>query len=283
MAQVVLSTHSPHLVADCGFSPVRYLRRRGAEAVLKDLSQLQPLRGGDASESAAALAFLRRYVKLTHCDLLFADKAVVVEGQVEKLLLPAMIEAIAKMTGFEGFSSQYISVLEVGGAYAHKIDPFLRFIGIPTLVIADIDSATEERRQCPVYEGKITTNQVLRYWMPNKNTIEELLAAADSEKVTGDIRIAYQIPEAGRCGRSFEEAFVYANVLWLRDNASAFSGSNQAELTRRDDLVSAAYGFGLKVSKVDFALDLMTTEGWRPPAYIEEGLKWLAARERSGR
>jgi len=35
-------------------------------------------------------------LKLTHCDLFFADAAVLVEGIAEKLLLPKMIEKEAK-------------------------------------------------------------------------------------------------------------------------------------------------------------------------------------------
>jgi len=54
--------------------------------------------------------FLERYLKLTHCDLFFADAAVLVEGNVERLLLPMMIEKEAK-----SLRSVCLSILEVGG------------------------------------------------------------------------------------------------------------------------------------------------------------------------
>lgn len=59
--------------------------------------------------------FLERYLKLTHCDLFFADAAVLVEGNVERLLLPAMIAKVAP-----GLQAAYLSVLEIGGAFGHR-------------------------------------------------------------------------------------------------------------------------------------------------------------------
>ena len=57
---------------------------------------------------------------LTRCDLLFADKAVLIEGTTERLLFPAMarkVDALAP-AGSPQLASQYVSVIEVGGAYA---------------------------------------------------------------------------------------------------------------------------------------------------------------------
>ena len=58
--------------------------------------------------------FLQRYMKLTHSELFFADAAILVEGAVERLLLPAMIEKCAK-----DLMSCSLTILEVGGAFAH--------------------------------------------------------------------------------------------------------------------------------------------------------------------
>ena len=41
-----------------------------------------------AAEDPDTRDFLLQYMKLTHCDLFFADAAVLVEGNVERLLLP---------------------------------------------------------------------------------------------------------------------------------------------------------------------------------------------------
>lgn len=271
-AQVLLSTHSSHMIAHSEFEPVRYFRRFGRQVVMQDLSKL-PLPIDDPD----LLDFLRRYIRLTHCDLFFADKAIFVEGQVERLLLPMMMEEQAKVAGYETLGSQYISISEVGGAYAHKFKPIIDFLGIPTLIITDLDSMDDTNEKCPVAKGKSTSNVCLRTWIPEKSTIEELNACDDSAKTQGCIRIAYQVAENGQCGRSFEEAFIYANVSWLTENHKRLNTTNAAvKKAVGAGLISQAWALSGKLGKVDFALDLIDTPGWSIPLYIQQGLKWLA-------
>ena len=271
--QVILSTHSSHMVADSGFDPIRYFKRRGNEVYVRDLSRLKP-------PEEDALSFLKRYVKLTHCDLFFADKAILVEGQVERLLLPMMLEQCSKLNGCAYLTSQYISISEVGGAYAHKFQPLVDFIGIPTLVITDIDTVNGTGEKCPVSEGKATSNAALKSWIPAKGSVNELLAADENAKTVGSIRVAYQTNENGACGRSFEEAFVYANLDWLKNNHSSLEATGKRIKKGVDaGLANAAYTVCGSLPKVDFALDLITVSGWAVPEYITEGLKWLAAQE----
>jgi predicted ATP-dependent endonuclease of OLD family len=91
-SQLVVTTHSPHILYERGFKPIRYFRKQnsGAEQVTEvlNLSRFYDSQPTD-------LAFLERYLKLTHCDLFFADAAILVEGNVERLLLPLMIEKVA--------------------------------------------------------------------------------------------------------------------------------------------------------------------------------------------
>lgn len=271
-AQVILSTHSSHMIAQSAFEPVRYFRRAGRQVIVKDLSKL-PL----PSKSPAVLDFLRRYIRLTHCDLFFADKAIFVEGQVERLLLPMMIEHCATKVGFENLSSQYISISEVGGAYAHKFKPLVDFLGIPTLIVTDFDAVDNEFKKCPVASGSGTTNACLKSWLPKKATVADLLAASDTDKTEGRIRVVYQVPEGGHCGRSFEEAFIYANVDWLTTNHAKLNATSDAVAKSIEiGLPADAFNLSGKVGKVDFALDLMAEPGWATPEYIRRGLEWLA-------
>ncbi|PQA87564.1 AAA family ATPase [Hyphococcus luteus] len=271
-AQVLMSTHSSHMIAHSEFEPVRYFRRVGRQVIMQDLSKL-PLPENDPD----LLGFLRRYIRLTHCDLFFADKAIFIEGQVERLLLPMMIEEQAKVAGCETLSSQYISISEVGGAYAHKFKPIIEFLGIPSLIITDLDSVDDNNEKCPVAEGKGTSNVCLRSWIPAKANIDELMACNDAEKTQGCIRIAYQVSQNGQCGRSFEEAFIYANVPWLTANHAKLS-TTKAAIKKAVDagIVAEAWTLSAKLAKVDFALDLINSPGWVIPLYIQQGLKWLA-------
>lgn len=213
--QFVITTHSPHIIYERGFQPIRYFRRSpetGAKqsSAVFNLSvfydQNEPDRG-----------FLQRYMKLTHCDLFFADAAILVEGNVERLVLPLMIAQGAQKLG-----AAYLSILEVGGAFAYRFRKLIEFLGLPTLIVTDLDSvfpappkkeeeeaeagggaaaemaqAVEEdeeeddggqdaegerkptpRSKCPAdTPGAITANQTLLQWLPGKSLIDELLAA----------------------------------------------------------------------------------------------------------
>ena len=132
--QLVVTTHSPHILYERGFSPIRYFRRVSDQldhnTEVRNLSLFKT-----CAADAPAREFLQRYLKLTHCDLFFSDAVILVEGNVERLLLPAMIETAAKR-----LRSSALTILEVGGAFAHRFQELIAFVGLTTLVITDLDS-----------------------------------------------------------------------------------------------------------------------------------------------
>jgi len=225
-SQVVVTTHSSHILYERGFCPIRYFRRQiiAGEQMTKVLN-LSSFQMGDAPKDRD---FLQRYLKLTHCDLFFADAAILVEGNVERLLLPLMIEKAAT-----NLRSASLSILEVGGAFGHRFKELIEFLGITTLIITDIDSVmavlqpatdagesedAEKEFEIPPEEeggepqkrygstclpgenGALTANQTLIQWLPRKRTINDLHAVtseAKTELLTGSdttmVRVAYQI------------------------------------------------------------------------------------------
>ena len=276
--QIVLSTHSSHMVVDSGFEPIRYFKRDGRAVSIRDLSRLKL-----PSDASDAITFLRRYVKLTHCDLFFADKAILVEGQVERLLLPSMIEKCVDRPNCKELQRQYISLLEVGGRYMHIFQPLIEFIDVPTLVITDLDTVATDGTKCRVAGAARSSNTALTKWIPGKPELAELLSATPADKTKGRICVSYQTVEDGRCGRSFEEAFVYANLGWLTEKHSTLL-TTTADIEKALEgagLAENAYSLSLRLPKVDFALDLMGADGWRVPAYIVEGLEWLGSQGNS--
>ena len=131
-SQMVITTHSPHILYERGFKPIRYFRRKkiGTEQLTEvlNLSAFYQTQPDDRD-------FLERYLKLTHCDLFFSDAAILVEGNVERLLLPVMIQKVAKT-----LRSACLCILEVGGAFGHRFQSLIEFLGLTTLIITDIDS-----------------------------------------------------------------------------------------------------------------------------------------------
>jgi len=132
-SQVVVTTHSTHILYERGFRPIRYFRRSRAEAT--STSDVLNLSVFYDSTDPDVRTFLERYLKLAHCDLFFADAAVLVEGNVERLLLPQMIETAAPR-----LQSTYLTILEIGGAFGYRFKALIEFLGLTTLIITDLDS-----------------------------------------------------------------------------------------------------------------------------------------------
>lgn len=132
-SQVVVTTHSTHILYERGFRPIRYFRRSRSEAI--STSDVVNLSHFYDSTDPAERSFLERYLKLTHCDLFFADAAVLVEGNVERILLPQMIAKAAPR-----LQSTYLTILELGGAFGHKFKALIEFLGLTALIITDLDS-----------------------------------------------------------------------------------------------------------------------------------------------
>lgn len=273
--QLLLTTHSSHMAANCGFAPVRYFRRKKGSVEIKDLLAFESSAKSDPEK--VAMEFLRKYLTTTRCDMFFADKLLFIEGQVERMLLPRLIAALEPALR-EHLTSTYLCTVEVGGAYAHIFRKLIEFIELPALVITDLDAIDGTTKQkARVDKGHASSNATLKQWLPGTSDLSELLAATPAKKTAGQVRVAYQVPEAAGqpCARSFEEAFVYANTAWLLANKSKLLATGD-RFTQTDEAALVAGAYDIEPPKVDFALDLLANDGWATPRYIQEGLEWLA-------
>lgn len=298
--QFVVSTHSSHILDTVDFAKVRYFERCELEGEDRqtvstlNASRVHSLRnfqpepveiGGKEVGSEEAKRFLLRYLKLTHCDLFFADAAILVEGTVEKLLLPKMVEKSAS-----SLQTKYLSVLEVGGAYAHRFEGLLNFLNIPYLVITDLDSVKPDGNHPACrgdHPGALTSNASLKKFFA-VNTVQELLKLTSQQKADEekDRFVAFQIgitvEEDGKSllmiPRTIEESFAYDNFSFLR------SGELSVGIVVPDDLEEAYQAIFNRVKsssfkKTDFALDVLASENeWATPGYIADGLHWLERR-----
>lgn len=302
--QLALSTHSPHILYERGFQPIRYFRREGSG--VEQASKILNLSEFYRTTGSPSCDFLERYLKLTHCDLFFADAAVLVEGNVERLVMPLMISKAAP-----GLRSCYLSVLEIGGAYAHRFRTLIEFLGITTLVITDLDSVigpaggkddldADEGEYAagstclPERPDAVTSNQVLAKWLPARKGIDELLATDAGRKIipavpsgSGAIRVTYPCTvdlahndeRLQRAGRTLEVAFAFNNLDWTQEAANA---DLNLKIRAPKNLPDLAFRLHKKVhssgyKKTDFALALLDKdpEAWNVPDYIAEGLQWL--------
>ncbi|MGU5233953.1 AAA family ATPase, partial [Pseudomonas aeruginosa] len=164
--QFVVSTHSSHIANEAGFESIRYFLSgevQGAAAGVRQ-TRVKDLREGLDGVSEPDKKFLHQYMTLTRCDLFFSDKAILVEGLSERLLLPAIIEKLETAEPDRPkLSSQYVTTMEVGGAYAHLFFGLLRFLELPTLILTDLDSVEKPGGSaCEVHKGTYSSNACLK-------------------------------------------------------------------------------------------------------------------------
>jgi len=297
--QLVVTTHSSHVLEAVDFEKVRYFQRRrlideAPNNGIRNASDVRSLRAfqpeadmanGTPVSPAESLAFLKRYLRLTHCDLFFSDAVILVEGAVEKLLMPSMIEKSANR-----LRSTYITVLEVGGAYAHRFEGLLEFLHIPYLVITDIDSVnpTGYPSACRAdVNGARTSNASLKK-LCGKETVGELMTMSATDKVDSekDRCVAFQTDVMVKENdahlmmrpRTLEEAIAYENFTLLRSGAISVGISVPNTLSEAyQDIYDRIRSDNFK--KTDFAMSLLAGNAiWSVPVYIAEGLVWLETR-----
>jgi putative ATP-dependent endonuclease of OLD family len=272
--QFVVSTHSSHMANEARFEAVRYfLATSESHANHLRETRIKDLRMGLSDTPTSDREFLHQYMTLTRCDLFFADKAVLIEGCTERLLLPAMIAKCDEHSTGRKLASQYVSIVEICGAYAHRFFKLLEFLELRALIITDLDSgkANESHAiaKCLVSEGTHTTNGCLKEWFNHPLiTPADLIAKTQTEKTKGIISLAYEVPEVpgGPCGRSFEDAFMLANQ-------SSFGLLRVSEAEK----AGVAWKNAKKENKTEFALKYaLEATQWNVPRYIADGLNWLA-------
>ena len=167
--QFVVSTHSPHVANEARFDTIRYFAVTSKDQPLGvRCTQVKDLSSDLAGLKGSASDFLHQYLTLTRCDLFFADKAVLIEGTTERLMLPQVMRALDAVDPSLKLGSQYITIMEVGGAYAQLFIPLLEFLGLRSLIITDLDSvkrnAKNKLEACLVHEGETTSNSCIKHW-----------------------------------------------------------------------------------------------------------------------
>lgn len=275
--QFVVSTHSSHIANEAEFGTLRYFLTQGnanLETIVKDF-HIKFV----APENTADREFIHKYITLTKCDLFFADKAILIEGPTERILMPKLIQKINQDEN-KPLEQQYVTLIEVGGAYAHHFYGLLDFLELKSLVITDLDSVRPKegsdgkmkRKACAVSKGLFTSNVSIKKWFDddgNEITLDEINQKTLEEKINGNRRIAYQIPELNDvvCGRSFEDAFMLCN-------------KNKFSINPDDpNLERIAYKKAEKLSKkkTEFAIKYAIYDtNWDVPKYLKEGLIWLS-------
>lgn len=293
-SQLVISTHSNHVAHEIDFTSLRYFKRvNGSENQISTSSveNLSETFGKDDDTTK----FATRYLKTTHCDLFFADAVILVEGPVERMLIPHFIKHNHKK-----LSSCYISILEIGGSHAHTLKPLIEQLGIVTLIITDLDSILGKSKVQPDKLKKYkTNNDVLKSWIPEIVELDKLLdlPLKSKQHKKYPIQVAYQIPikiciktdnqnddQIEVYPYTFEDSLVMENrEVFKKIEKSSGLLKKMADAASETNIKLSAKNMYVAITadgakKAEFALGLLYMEDpnvLTVPKYINEGLEWL--------
>lgn len=311
--QAVVTTHSAHIVSECDFEDLKYLKRDVEKGIVaKNLTDLE----NEYEGHPEWFGFLKQYLTLDRSELFFADKAIFIEGDTERILMPTFMKMADESKDLDRgeykLTSQNVSVVAVGN-YTHIFTKFFNFIGFKKIcVITDIDICDKEKKldrrgvERTVYvaaayddtKEQYTTNASLKYYF-GKSTIAEYRAIDDDgrkvkwnesedkwvQNLDGNVMVCYQTEVTGYQPRSFEDAFFETNKEFMAKEGKIFYGlkDDAVDQFREDGKSYDLAKNGIK-SKATFAVDLLIDKerknedgyvGWIVPQYIINGLLWL--------
>lgn len=303
--QLLVSTHSSHVAHEVDFANLRYFRRFPAETQGQSPTSTIVNLSNVFGEDTETLRFVKRYIKATDCDLFFADGAIFVEGQAERILVPHFIRH-----HFGDLWRRYISLIDLGGSNAPRFKPLIKALGLTSLVITDLDAGlpTEVRTEkggttTRIKKAKpklgaeqVTTNPTLKTWHPKLTKIDELISLDESGHNTSveneyDLYVSYQKAVADPTNvdgeklipRTFEDALVYSNFAVLKGISGSSTTNKIAEVVKcklsGGALESKLFEIIDCAEKAAFAIDCLVLiedgAALSPPPYIAAGLGWL--------
>lgn len=288
--QYIISTHSACIVADSDFDDIKYLKRENRSGVIaKNLKGLKDEYDADPKQ----YQFLKQYLTISRAEIFFANKAILIEGDTERILVPTFMRKVdieeEKKYAASGeqdehlpLLSQNISIIEVG-AYSQIFERFINFLGVKALIITDIDAVYDKGKKCEVAAGVNYSNEAIRFFfrkqkfdeknapilndyiVPSLNDLQgfslpnKLFNKIDgvwTNQADGKLCVVYQTEESGYNARSFEDAFIHINKGYVNDNKDSFRGlQNKAHFENG----LGAYELAEKCikKKTHFALDII--------------------------
>ena len=310
-SQIIITTHSSHILnskiqSDNTFNNICYLNEKKHCAKIINLCNDKVMPSIDKTKERCTeelreknLKFLKKHIKFKASELFFSDAVIFVEGFTEETLLPFFIEQNEKL------SKYYISVFNINGAHGFIYENLIKTLGIPTLLITDLDIKRDNKEekenkediaekkknivQISCLDGLETTNETIKK-IYGKSKLDKL----PSKIEVNNLYLAYQGKINQYYATSFEEAFIltnYNNII-VNETLSEVKPNIYKRIVGGKDsnyennlLHSYEWQVKLEKNKGEFASKLFfklinSNESDLPklPEYILKGFSWLEKR-----
>lgn len=296
VVQSLITTHSTEIVKECNFDYIKVIRPRTAyKNFLVDLKQF-------ISKNNEDKTFYETIFKLNFSNIIFADYAILFEGDTERMYLESLLTRAGK---YPKLAKKYIAYCQVGGAYAKKYFPLIEALEVKTSVFTDIDYQKRDGRD--LVNNKIkaleseSTNYTLQHVIKSIDIAEEIKKVSNILERVVDYenynknewyRVFTQNIDDG-FGRTLEDALLYQ---YIKTNNKIFKIEIEdvfTEITKTKwrnikehskfeysipNLTNATIRYVAdKIKKTDFMYSVILNDENNEciPNYINEGLTWL--------
>lgn len=261
---ILLTTHSPHIASVAPLNSIVLLRTtedgRSSEAVSTATLDLDP----------AVVADLERYLDVTRGEMLFAKTVILVEGEAERFLVPAL--AKARGVDFDKFG---ITVCSVAGT---NFAPYVTLLGerglhLPVAVVTDGDQDEDgakrgEARVLSLLQGTVPAAE-----LAGRTTQQQLTMARERGFFVGDYTCEVDLFRSGghaEVGQTLEE-LAPGNTARMRARGWRRNPATMDPVQFLKDVTA--------ISKGRFAQRLSThIVAGHCPAYITDAIEYVRTR-----
>jgi putative ATP-dependent endonuclease of OLD family len=306
--QLIITTHSSHILnskihSANSFDNINYINDFNGQSQvvrLSDKAIMPQATGSKTSEHKQAkddLSYLKKHIKYKVSELFFCDAIILVEGATEETLLPFFKDQDKQL------NKKYIPVFNIGGAHGLVYHQLLRLLGVPALIITDIDiDRSEEEKtsfaQLTSLKDRQSTNPTIKHYAKKAACRAEDDNANDAINLEAidyfsedNLHIVFQKEQVnGYHATSFEEALILQNhenkllntaLETVKPKVYADIVGEEKELVQ---LCHQSFKLQKKLSgsKGNFANELLyqlTTQEVKAhpelPEYLLQGFAWL--------
>mgnify|MGYP001346100662 CR=1 FL=1 len=299
--QGIITTHSTEIIKIMNIEKIRVIRKQKNmfESKIYDLNEFLSKDEHDQSR------FNELLFNINLSDLIFADRAILYEGDTERMYLQSLIdlplrvymterkklkEQKKELSKFGRLKELYIAYIQVGGAYTHKYQEILEFLNIKSVIFTDIDYK-KDKTDIKEIKNSESSNASLNQFLKSKK-INELYEVKEQKKnIINNLLLVQFQDECDGYSRTLEEAMI---LKLFPDENISFKQSREKwsktfekwglvvslpqkkegesdEFTLRDIIDRSGF------KKTDFMYSVIEENNQIEllPNYIKEGLEWL--------
>ncbi|OCL85533.1 hypothetical protein AAX26_01961 [Aliarcobacter thereius] len=187
-SQLIISTHSAHILnskihTSDTFDNINYVyedNKMSNVVNLKDSLMISDKKINSSETEiqrkkrrTEELKFIKNHIKFKASELFFSDAIIFVEGITEEVLLSYFLNSESKL------NKKYITIFNINGAHGLKYHHLIKLLGVPTVVITDLDikrseSEKEYYLQINSLFGRNTTNNTIKKYNTLKLKLKSL-------------------------------------------------------------------------------------------------------------